>query len=126
MCLLVWSAKVVGICVPDNLNKFLFRKQENRGLSRWLTTSTGNLRLYGSLIGTSHLTQIKQEKLATICRFIVSVYTPIWMEVYFNPAVDIGPQVVIYFQDALLNASKSIDFLKRYRINYTRHLSYTD
>ena len=45
MRLLVWSAKVVGISVPDNLNKFLFRKQENHGLAKWLATDTGYLRL---------------------------------------------------------------------------------
>ena len=54
-CLLVWSARVSGISIPDALQRLLAYLQEENGLARWLTTATGYLRIYFSAVGAELL-----------------------------------------------------------------------
>ena len=54
-CLLIWSAKVSGIEIPEVLTRFLAYHQEEFGLARWLTAGIGYLRIYYSVVGTDIL-----------------------------------------------------------------------
>ena len=110
MCLLVWSAKIIGLEIPDYLARFLSYKQECHGLARWLTTATGYLRIYGSVCGTQKLNDKSMQDLRNICNFVISVYTPAWFKIFYHPSATDGPQIMLDIRDYMLNASEFYQF----------------
>lgn len=43
--------------------------------------------------------------LKLICHFIVSVYTPAWLKVFYKPAIPEGPQIILDIRNNLLDAA---------------------
>ena len=109
-CLLVWSAKVCGISIPKALQRFLAYLQEEHGLARWITTAAGYLRIYFSAVGTERLNNQKMKDLTVICQFIVSVYAPAWLDIFYHPATSEGPQIMLNIRDYLLDAAAMYKF----------------
>ena len=110
MCLLVWTAKVSGIDIPTSLRKYLSYKQEQHGFARWITSATGYLRIYCSVSRTTEQINLQQKmNLKLICEFIVAVYTPSWMDIFYRPSAPAGPQCVLNLRDRLLDAADFYD-----------------
>ena len=105
MCLLVWTAKAVGLLIPEELKKFLNYKQESHGLARWLTTACGYLRIYGTVCNTTVIDKRQHQHLKIICQFIVSVYTPAWLRIFYNPSIPEGPGIMLDIRNNLLDAA---------------------
>ena len=95
---------------PDSLTRFLSYKEECHGLARWLTTATGYLRIYRSVCGTPKLTDKSMQDLRNICNFVISVYTPAWLKIFYYPSATEGPQIMLDIRDYMLNASEFYQF----------------
>ena len=124
-CLLIWSAKLIGLKIPTELEKFLKYKQEPHGLARWLTTACGYLRIYGTTCDTDLLSSTQRQDLKMICQFIISVYTPAWLNIFYNPEITEGPQIMLNIRDYILQAGEiffiPISIMERMKKIYVVH-----
>ena len=65
-CLLVWSAEVIGLHIPQSLKRFLVYLQENHCPARWITTACGYVRIYYTVVGTDILNSKQMKDLEAI------------------------------------------------------------
>lgn len=105
-CLLVYTAYVCGFEIPDGLKRMLKYNQEVHGLARWVTTGSGYLRIF-TLREHFKLTKKQLKDLKDICLFIVNVYTPSYLEVYYHPSAVEGPANILVIRDLLLSVAES-------------------
>ena len=91
-CLLAWTTYVVGLELPDFLEKLFCYSQQTHRLAGWVTTATGYLRIYCTksqwMTGTGH----RSKTLKEMCQFIVSVYAPGYLRVFSNPGSPMDPK----------------------------------
>ena len=85
--------------LPENLEQYLFHRQETISQSRWCTTASGYLRLF--LFDIFELDNNSYQKLEKIISFIVNVYVPIFIKVNLHPRVPQGPENVLFARDLM-------------------------
>ena len=61
-------------------------------------------------MGTERLNNQQMKDLTVICQFIVSVYAPAWLDIFYHPATSEGPQIMLNIRDYLLDAAAMYKF----------------
>lgn len=102
--LLAWTCHTVGIAMPAELSAHLLHKQEVHGLARWVTTGSGYLRIYATRSVLEKHSPSEHERLRHICEFVVSIYAPGYLRIFYNPSCADGPQTVLHIRDYLISS----------------------
>lgn len=98
--MLVLAAKLYR-SIPENLNQYLFHRQETMSQSRWCTTASGYLRIY--IFDVFDFDKHQCEKLQAIVSFILNVYVPIFVQTNLYPRIPNGPDNVIFARDLMMS-----------------------
>ena len=103
---LLTLASYLVMDIPSNLQHFLSYQQETISHARWITTASGNLRLF--LFHQKQLSDSQLPNLKRIAFFIVSFYVPSSMIIHLKSQASEGP-FLSFFQRDLWEAFRNID-----------------
>ena len=85
--------------LPENLQQYVFHRQETLSQARWCTTASGYLRVYS--FDLFQLTKDQTSNLIKIIDFIVNVYVPSFVQINLHPSVPSGPENVLVIRDLM-------------------------
>ena len=85
--------------IPDNLQQYLYHKQETISQSRWCTTASGYLRIY--IFDVFELDSTQTETLLVILGFILNVYVPVFVQTNLHPRIPDGPDIILLTRDLM-------------------------
>ena len=79
--------------IPDNLQQYLFHRQETISQSRWCTTASGYLRI--ALFDIFDLNKEQETRLYKIVSFVANVYVPVFVKTNLHRNLPYGPYVIL-------------------------------
>ena len=98
LSLLVLACKTYR-SIPNNLEQYLFYRQETMSQARWMTTASGYLRILHFNIVPLDETQIAT--LLNIVGYLVNVYVLTFVQINLHPSVASAPEIVLLTRDLM-------------------------